>query len=319
MTPGFDFRLIPCPLCGSTGYKVFGRKKGDYYGRHAGGDVAQVVRCLGCSLIYANPMPFPRKKDLAEIYNEDYTRTRMPSHFVPYREVKDDYVDIVEGRKRLARIERIRGGKGLLLDIGCGPGNLLCVARDRGWDVLGLEINDESARFARETNGLNVAAGEIGGYAESWAGRFDAVHFNQVLEHTYDPLGFLKAVRRVVRPDGVIFCGVPNEDGAINRAAQLYFDVIGSGYTYMLSPTFPPYHVLGFSPRTIRAALEKTGFAVSGIDHVNYSVVDLASFGRGEVLKGLKSLVGVTARLFGRGHGLDVYGTRHPVRHPLRP
>ena len=194
------------------------------------------------------------------------------------------------------------------MDIGCGPGYLLCAARERGWKVRGLEINDQSARFAREVNKVEVDVGWIEAYAEEWAARLDAVHFNQVLEHVHDPVGFLSGVRSVLKPDGAFFCGIPNEDSIMNRVAQAYFKLQGSAFTEMLAPTFPPYHVLGFSPRTIQRILEKTGFRVVRIEHVNYCQVDFQAFVQGQPLKGFKGMIGSLCKLFGHGHGMDVYG-----------
>ena len=301
----FRFAAVKCPLCASDDFKVLGRKAGGYYMPKDSHEAAQIVRCLNCSLIYANPMPLPENDNLVDLYNEDYTK--MLSEFVPYRDRGNDFVDIFEGRRRLARLEAILGREGSLLDIGCGPGNLLCVARERGWKAVGLEINDRSARFARDINGVDVVTGQIQDYPAAWAGRFDAVHVNQVVEHTYDPVGFLKAVREVMRSDGALFCGVPNEDSLVKNIAQLYFKIRMLEFTPMLAPTFAPYHVLGFSSKTIRLALGKTRFRILRVEHVNYSSINLESFKEGEVLRGLESIVSVFARLLGHGHGLDVY------------
>src|SRR5271168_3125684 len=49
-----------------------------------------------------------------------------------------------------------KGGR--LLDIGCGVGNFLAAARDAGFEVTGIEMNQNAVRFAQEHYGLgNVA------------------------------------------------------------------------------------------------------------------------------------------------------------------
>lgn len=302
----FRFETVPCPLCGSRDFKALGTKVGGYYERDGGHEAAQVTRCRDCGLICANPMPFPERQNLVDFYNQDYTG--LLSEFIPYEDRKSDFVDILEGHRRLERLEAILGRRGSLLDIGCGPGNLLRVAQERGWEAVGLEINDDSARFAREVNGVDVVTGPIQDYADQWPRHFDATHFNQVLEHTYEPIGFLRAVRKVMRSNGCFFCGVPNEDSLMNNVAQVYFKIRLSKFTPMLAPTFPPYHVLGFSPKTIRLMLQKGGFKVICIERVNYSSIDFSAFKNGQVLKGLESVVGVIAGWLGEGHGLDVYG-----------
>jgi 2-polyprenyl-3-methyl-5-hydroxy-6-metoxy-1,4-benzoquinol methylase len=312
-TGRFQFAAVPCPLCGAERSRALGVKQGSFYGKHRSQEPARIVRCRSCSLIYANPMPLPRERDAAQLYDESYAQMlyeqRTPdARARPYRELPPDDIDIVEGHRRLGQLERLLGGPQTLLDIGCAGGTLLCVARERGWQARGLEINEASARVARELNQVEVDTGPIAEHAPAWAGRFAAVHFNQVLEHVPEPLAFLRAVRRVLREGGAFFCGVPNEDSLMNNLAQLYLKARGSEFTQMLSPTFPPYHVLGFSARTIRAALEKTGFRVCRVEPVNYGGVDWEALRQGKILKGLNSAVAALGRPFGLGYGLDVYG-----------
>ena len=49
--------------------------------------------------------------------------------------------------KRLGLRWLERHGKGRLLDVGCGPGTFLLVARQRGWEVTGLEPAVEPAHW----------------------------------------------------------------------------------------------------------------------------------------------------------------------------
>lgn len=298
----FRFENIACPLCSTEEFIVLGVKGGGYYSSSA--SRAQIVRCRNCSLIYANPMPFPVDSNF--LYNEEYTK--MLSDFIPYTKLNLDSIDIKEGHSRLTALEDIIKRKGRILDIGCGPGNFLCVAKERGWDVSGLEINDNSARFAREVNGLDIVVGKIEDYTDEWSRSFDAVHFNQILEHTYNPMSFLKAIKAILKEDGAFFCGVPNENNIMNNIGQLYFKAVRSEFTPMLSPTFSPYHVLGFSPKTINKIFQKSGFTVLEIRPVNYSVIDIESFKNKQILKGVKSIIGVISRVFRHGQGLDVYG-----------
>jgi 2-polyprenyl-3-methyl-5-hydroxy-6-metoxy-1,4-benzoquinol methylase len=313
----FAFTAVCCPLCGGERYRGLGVKSGSFYGKHRSAEPARVVRCRDCSLIYANPMPLPRDAGASALYDESYTQMlyseRTPDGApLRYADLPRSDIDIVEGHRRLAQLERMLGGPSLLLDVGCGGGTLLCVARERGWRAIGLEINEASARVARALNGVEVETGSIAERCSGWRGRFAAVHFNQVLEHVSDPLTFLRAIRSVLRDGGAFFCGVPNEDSAMNRLAQWYLKARGSEFTQMLSPTFPPYHVLGFSPRTVRAALERTGFRVARIEPVNYGGIDWTALREGKLLKAANSAVAALGRPFGFGHGLDVYGTAVP-------
>jgi len=70
--------------------------------------------------------------------------------------------------------------QGRLLDMGCGTGNFIAAARDAGFDVTGIEPNQNAVRFAQQHYGLrNVFAAlriaadieRIGDYAANVAKR----------------------------------------------------------------------------------------------------------------------------------------------------
>lgn len=101
------------------------------------------------------------------------------------------------------------GGCGRLLDIGCGSGSFLQLARDElGYEVEGLEI-DPAARRVAEGRGLKIHAGPMpgSGLAE---GQFDQITLSHVVEHFHDPKGALAEAFRLLKPGGRIWIQVPN-------------------------------------------------------------------------------------------------------------
>ena len=45
---------------------------------------------------------------------------------------------------------------GRLLDVGCAMGHFMVYARERGWDVRGVECSTYAARYGREKYGLQI-------------------------------------------------------------------------------------------------------------------------------------------------------------------
>ena len=98
-----------------------------------------------------------------------------------------------------------------VLDVGCGPGtitadfaSLVTPAR-----VVALEISEDALASARTeivrrglTN-VDFVAGDVNAL-EFADDTFDVVHAHQVLQHVSDPVGALREMRRVTKPDGVI-------------------------------------------------------------------------------------------------------------------
>ena len=84
---------------------------------------------------------------------------------------------------------RFAGNPGAILDIGCGNGGLLYLARKEGWRVRGMELTEKAACDIAEGRGIGVIATTI-----PTTRRHDVVVLRHVLEHLPDP------ARRVIHP-----------------------------------------------------------------------------------------------------------------------
>ncbi len=78
---------------------------------------------------------------------------------------------------------------------------------------------------------------------------FDLVLCRHVLEHTYNPVEFLKGVHDLMRPGGVLLLEVPNLDAPLRRLFGKYWD----GY-------YVPYHPIHFSSAALQRVAVNAGF-----------------------------------------------------------
>lgn len=218
-----------CPACGAGQW----RAAADYNG-HA----MQV--CAQCSLLHTRERSFPVSQ-----YEQVYSQQSA------YREMIEAARRTAAGElgfrdlwwfKRMALRWIEREGKGRLLDVGCGPGTFLLVARERGWHVRGVEPTPEPALIAREA-GLDVFNGVIEDLPEDAAIGFDAITSFEVLEHVSRPASILGKMRSLLRPGGRLLLSVPNLDDAYCLQQQIPSAV-------------PPVHINFFNRRSLRAALE---------------------------------------------------------------
>lgn len=151
-------------------------------------------------------------------------------------------------RKALEDVRRL-AGDGPLLDVGCGTGQFLAFARERGLqDLHGLELAGAAAAAARERSGAAVREGELLG-TDLPRDAFAGVTLWDVIEHLPDPRGALRRVRELLRPGGVVALGTPSREGVSLRLLGRRARVVT-----------PPEHLLYATPRGLAAALAAEGF-----------------------------------------------------------
>ncbi len=180
-------------------------------------------RCDSCaSLWVADPPP---AEATAALYSEESYYTAEPTVDAPEEGIAPGYTGHylldrhnVEAKFAdvLDHVERYVA-PGRLLDVGCGPGFLLSVARPRGWHGRGIDVNDWAVSYAREELGLDVSRATLddAGFAD---GHFDAVTMMDLVEHVADPEALLAEAARVTRTGGVLAILTPDAGSPVSRA-----------------------------------------------------------------------------------------------------
>jgi 2-polyprenyl-3-methyl-5-hydroxy-6-metoxy-1,4-benzoquinol methylase len=102
-----------------------------------------------------------------------------------------------------------------LLDVGCGNGLFLSLARSAGWNVVGFDLDPDAVRVARE-KGLDVRLGNFDTISEQDAA-FDAITLSHVIEHVDSPFKLLVECRRLLKTDGFFWLETPNIESAGHR------------------------------------------------------------------------------------------------------
>lgn len=150
--------------------------------------------------------------------------------------------DLIESRSKT--------GRGKLLDVGCGYGFFLQEMKSRGWQVKGIEISQHGRQYAKRTWNLEIFSEPLENL-QLPENTFDVVTLFYVIEHVLEPLDLLKAVRRVLKPTGLVLLRWPHTTpivkllGPLSRRLDLYHT---------------PYHLYDFSSETIKKLLKQAGF-----------------------------------------------------------
>lgn len=188
-------------------------------------------------------------------------------------------------RQTYAFIRRHKRPPGRMLDLGCGDGIVLHLARRDGWDVHGLELFPEQVALVRETLGLDVETSDIESYHGA-PGTWDVVVLTHVLEHLPDPVGALRKIRDLLRPDGVGVLEFPNIDALDARVRRWLARRRIHRHRYR--PEYVPGHVQEFCRRSFAFAAERAGlrlahwetYAVNPLKHFLYRWVPLGNKAR---------------------------------------
>lgn len=172
----------------------------------------------------------------------------------------------------LARIAALKRG-GQILDIGCGSGFFLKTAAAHGMTAIGIEPKLEMAEAARRS-GAQVRHGFFPDVLQADE-KFDAIIFNDVLEHIPDTGTILDACRAHLHPDGLLVVNIPNAQGLFYRIATLMHGLGMTGPFHRLWQTmFYTPHLHYFTPRSLTLLGERHGFmrvgAIERLQSVSY-------------------------------------------------
>ncbi len=179
--------------------------------------------------------------------------------------MREDGLGAVRDRNNarlLDAIQALTAPGARLLDVGCGPGFLLRAASARGFATEGVEPDADTAPAA----GLHgpVRHGYFPGVLQA-DDRYEAIVFNDVLEHIPDLAGTLAAAGVHLAPGGVLALNCPDRRGLFFRVAA-FADRLGlpGAYDRMWQRGLPSPHLWYFTPANLTQAAERAGFQPAG-------------------------------------------------------
>jgi len=239
-----------CPLCGApTGNTTIYRYPGRSY---------RLCSCGAFLMARLDPPPVEYNRDyFFTEYRKQYGKTYLED-FPQLKQVADRRLMLIEALqgnlcKRLRIFQnfnfwkinlRFSGKTGLLdgfsktnrvlekarlLDIGCAYGPFLAAARDRGFDVAGLDPAPEAVAYVRESLGVTALQGtfpESAGELERLSGgpeQFDVITLWYVIEHFEEPGRALTAINGLLKMGGILAFSTPSAAGISCRKSLRTF------------------------------------------------------------------------------------------------
>lgn len=239
---------MKCKICKSK-TKTWYEKL--YDDRHGYPGYFDVVRCTKCG--FAQTKPQIGKKEIGKLYEKYYPRQNLNLENIK----RESYSSINRTklwRKGLLNACHFLVDKGSsVLDVGAGLGySLLWLEEAMNCKAYGIDPDENAKKVADKFN-LNF---HIGFIEDRPFGnkKFDFVIANQTIEHTNEPVRFLRECNERVKKDGQIILSFPSIDSLTRK-------LLGKNWLHW----HIPYHLNHFNHEGFSRAADKAGLKVDTI------------------------------------------------------
>jgi 2-polyprenyl-3-methyl-5-hydroxy-6-metoxy-1,4-benzoquinol methylase/transcription elongation factor Elf1 len=232
-----------CPICNSADISIVLSVKD----HTVSGESFPVAHCNQCTLRFTQDVPDP--VSIGPYYkSENYISHTNTSkglinglyQFVRKRTLK--------GKRKL--VQKVSGlSRGRLLDVGSGVGSFANEMQQNGWEVTGLEPDDDARAVAKKEYGLELQP--IDRFYHLQPGSFDVITLWHVMEHVHDLQQYVQQLRVLLKDTGKLVIAVPNytsKDASIYKEYWAAWDV--------------PRHLYHFSPQSMLRLLESNGMKI---------------------------------------------------------
>ncbi|MBI5554321.1 MAG: class I SAM-dependent methyltransferase [Elusimicrobia bacterium] len=159
-----------------------------------------------------------------------------------------------------------------VLDAPCGVGALACSLVAAGFEVVGVDLDVSAASSLAEA----FRKADLEKPLPFPAASFDAVFSIEGIEHLENYFSFLREIRRVLRPNGILVLTTPNIVGVRSRVR-----FFGSGFYHHDPRPLPEscrqlrHHIGLRTFPEFRYALRTTGFHLRRLTHTHVKPISL--------------------------------------------
>ena len=190
-----------CPWCNSENNHQFLKLK-DYFLTQ---EEFEILECEDCKLLFTNPCPTPDK--IGNYYkSEDYLshNEEKKSLFAKiYNKVKKINI---KNKFKIATSSQQSAVS--VLDIGCGVGDFLLYAKEKGCNVTGIEPSEDARKIAEKKLDCKISSPEeLQNIPDN---SFDIITMWHVLEHVADLKTEIHHLQRILKKDGRLVLALPN-------------------------------------------------------------------------------------------------------------
>ncbi len=223
-----------CLICQSDNLKKLSKYSDNY-----------LIKCNSCGLIFCEPIP--THQELNEYYK---TYAYENNYYSPI--TKQRYIELLNSFEPYRKTNRI-------LDVGCGNGFFLEVAREKGWEVFGTEYSEKAIELLKDKN-ITSFKGELNPNDFDNA-YFDIVTSFEVIEHINNPHEEIVKFNYLLRKGGVLYITTPNFNSISRNLLKEKWNIINF-----------PEHLTYYTVKTLSNLLNKNDFKKIFIKTTGFSI-----------------------------------------------
>ncbi|MEW6078990.1 MAG: class I SAM-dependent methyltransferase [Thermodesulfobacteriota bacterium] len=228
-----------CPVCNEKGVLFH---KSTFPGKD--NTIYQLFQCGECRTVFTCPRP---------------TLDALTKAYDAYYWSETDIDKKKKGLKRLVAgfnswrlkqvirpLVKVLPPRATVLEVGCGAGQLSRILLEHDFQVEVTEYSHQMLSLVTETLGVKGYPGDLTEIELNK--RYDAIIFNNVLEHVLSPADNLRRAVSILNPGGFVFIEVPNIDSwqfAVFRQHWYPLDI--------------PIHLTHFGPATLDSLAGQAG------------------------------------------------------------
>lgn len=238
-----------CPVCSANNQEKFLECK-DYLVTQ---ELFLLVKCSNCHFVFTNPRP-PESNIQAYYSSDDYFSHQKKSVSListVYNLIRDINVN-----SKLKLISKYESASGSLLDYGCGAGVFLEAAKNKSYQVAGVEPNIAARKIVADL-GLEVyTPDELSNLKDNW---YDVITLWHVMEHIHNLNSSFDLLKSKLNSEGIMLIALPNMnswDAHKYKEKWAAYDV--------------PRHLYHFSKNTFSKFAEKHGMKIVGIHPMKF-------------------------------------------------
>ncbi len=236
------------------------------------GETFAIYHCSSCDTSFAWPHKINEK-----IYDNIYSQASIIAGYSRYAVYANEIISQKDPLNYLANKEAVYFSikkilenddrkEAQILEVGSGLGYLTYAIRQKGFNILGLDISSDAVEQAIKKFGDYYICEDIYLYGKNNEGRFDTIILTEVIEHIADPSGFCDVLLSLLKNNGRLIITTPNKSS------------FSSGEIW--ETELPPVHLTWFSETSFKILAEQKQLSILYFDfsRFNRKHIDVTRF-----------------------------------------